>query len=158
MRGQLKFVKANLCTPVVPAVISVNSSRWSPSTTGPRLFIGLFHPVLMDLKGLSFDKDWLGNCSIAEFKEELSRPLSYLHQRLQWCQNFRIYSEFLSFLDFNGRICQKFWVFLGPFWVIFGPLGSFWSQQEGVSFFFVANLVITCFWGKNFVRNFGNNS
>ena len=37
--------------------------------------------------------------------------------------------------------------FLGPFWVIFGPLGSFWSQQEGVSFFFVANLVITCFWG-----------
>lgn len=148
MRGQLKFVKANLCTPVVPAVISVNSSRWSPSTTGPRLFIGLFHPVLMDLKGLSFDKDWLGNRSIAEFKEELSRPLSYLHQRLQWCQNFRIYSEFLSFLDFNGRICQKFWVFfLGPFWVIFGPLGSFWSQQEGVSFFFVANLVITCFWG-----------
>ena len=86
MRGQLKFVKANLCTPVVPAVISVNSSRWSPSTTGPRLFIGLFHPVLMDLKGLSFDKDWLGNRSIAEFKEELSRPLSYLHQRLQWCR------------------------------------------------------------------------
>ena len=75
MRGQLKFVKANLCTPVVPAVISVDSSRWSPSTTGPRLFIGLFHPVLMDLKGLSFDKDWLGNRSIAEFKEELSRPL-----------------------------------------------------------------------------------
>lgn len=114
MRGQLKFVKANLCTPVVPAVISVNSSRWSPSTTGPRLFIGLFHPVLMDLKGLSFDKDWLGNRSIAEFKEELSRPLSYLHQRLQWCQNFRIYSEFLSFLDFNGRIWQKLLNFSWP--------------------------------------------
>ena len=122
MRGQLKFVKANLCTPVVPAVISVNSSRWSPSTTGPRLFIGLFHPVLMDLKGLSFDKDWLGNRSIAEFKEELSRPLSYLHQRLQWCQNFRIYSEFLSFLDSNGRICQKFWVFFGAI------LGNFWPS------------------------------
>ena len=51
-------------------------------------------------------------------------------QRLRWCQNFWIYSEFLSFLGFNGRICQKFWVFffgaiLGNFWPILGHLGPF---------------------------------
>ena len=53
-------------------------------------------------------------------KIEVWNQLGPPPQRLQGCQNFWIYSEFLSFLGFNGRICQKFWVFcpkasFGPF-------------------------------------------
>ena len=40
------------------------------------------------------------------------KTCKYMRQRLQWGQNFWVYSEFLSFLGFNGRNWQKFWVFL----------------------------------------------